>query len=46
VPYQDVPYTAPVFPDRVHHPDYRREAIPREMYVPDVMGSVLGSGGT
>jgi polyphosphate kinase 2 len=42
VPYQEVPYTAPVFPDRVHHPDYHREVIPREMYVPDVAGPLIG----
>jgi polyphosphate kinase 2 len=36
VPYADVPYTAPVFPERVHHADYIRGPIPPQMYVPDV----------
>jgi polyphosphate kinase 2 len=35
VPYAEVPYTAPVFPERVHHPDYIREMVPPNMYVPD-----------
>ena len=35
IPYQDVPHVEPQLPGRVHHPDYHRTPIPKEMYVPD-----------
>jgi len=36
VPYQPVPHTAVVLPDRVRNPDYHRGPVPKEMYVPDL----------
>jgi polyphosphate kinase 2 len=38
VPYDEVPHTDPTLPARVHNPDYTREPIPPEMYVPDRYG--------
>ncbi len=35
IPYAEVPHQKPLLPSRVHHPDYHREPIPAEMYVPD-----------
>jgi polyphosphate kinase 2 len=35
IPYEEVPHQKPLLPNRVHHPDYHREPIPAEMYVPD-----------
>ena len=35
IPYGEVPYVAPAFPERVHNPDYIRGPIPPQMYVPD-----------
>jgi polyphosphate kinase 2 len=34
IPHNDVPHQPVVLPDRVYSPDYRREDIPDEMYVP------------
>jgi polyphosphate kinase len=34
IPYEDVSYEEPVLPERVHNPNYSREPIPAEMYVP------------
>jgi polyphosphate kinase 2 len=34
IPYNDVPHQPVVLPDRVYSPDYRREEIPDQMYVP------------
>jgi len=34
LPYQDVPRAPVVLPERVHHPDYSREPVPADMYVP------------
>ncbi len=36
VPYQEVPHAEIVLPERVHHADYSRHPIPRDMYVPSV----------
>ena len=36
IPYRDVEKPEVVLPDRVHHPDYVRHAVPPEMYVPEV----------
>jgi polyphosphate kinase len=35
VPYQEVPHEKPALPARVHNPDYHRNPVPHEMYVPD-----------
>jgi polyphosphate kinase 2 len=35
IPYEPVPHVEPVFPARVHNPNYIRGPIPRQMYVPD-----------
>jgi polyphosphate kinase 2 len=36
IPYGDVLHEPVTLPNRVHNPDYTREPIPREMYVPSV----------
>lgn len=36
IPYGTVDHPEVILPDRVHNPDYTREAIPKEMYVPEV----------
>jgi polyphosphate kinase len=36
IPYQPVPHTPVVLPERVHNPDYHRGPIPKEMYVPEM----------
>ena len=36
VPYEEIPHENPVLPARVHDPNYHRETIPKEMYVPDL----------
>ncbi len=36
IPYQEVTRTPVVLPARTHHPDYQRQPVPREMYVPAV----------
>jgi polyphosphate kinase 2 len=35
IPYQAVPHSAVVLPERVRSPDYHRGPIPKEMYVPE-----------
>ena len=35
VPYTDVPHEGIVLPDRVFNPDYEREVLPRDLYVPE-----------
>ena len=40
IPYQEVEHEKPVLPPRAHNPDYHREPIPRDMYVPDLYASV------
>jgi polyphosphate kinase 2 len=35
-PYQEVPKSPVVLPDRIHHEHYSRQAIPPEMLVPEV----------
>jgi len=35
VPYEEVPYEPPVLPERVFNPDYEREVLPRDLYVPE-----------
>ena len=36
IPYQDVARNGIVLPERLHNPDYTRDAVPRQMYVPNV----------
>ena len=36
IPYQDVPRSSVVLPERVHHPDYSRTPVPDELFVPAV----------
>jgi polyphosphate kinase 2 len=35
IPYEDVEHPPVVLPERVHHEDYHRHPVPREMYVPE-----------
>ena len=35
IPYGDVPHVEPILPERVHNPNYSREPIAADMYVPD-----------
>jgi polyphosphate kinase 2 len=36
IPHSDVPHAEVVLPGRVHHPDYLRGPIPRQMFVPAI----------
>jgi polyphosphate kinase len=36
VPYQDIPHTPIVLPQREHQPDYTRHPVPHDMYVPAI----------
>ncbi|MTD93712.1 polyphosphate kinase 2 [Hyphomicrobium sp. xq] len=36
IPYHEVTRTPVVLPARTHHPDYQRQPVPRDMYVPAV----------
>ena len=36
VPYRQVQHPPVALPPRVHNPDYHRNPVPKEMYVPDV----------
>jgi polyphosphate kinase len=36
IPYGTVDHPEVILPERVHNPDYTREPIPKEMYVPEV----------
>lgn len=36
VPYEEVPHTPITLPERIHHPDYHRHDVPKEMWVPEV----------
>jgi polyphosphate kinase 2 len=36
IPYDMVEHPEVILPERVHNPDYTREPIPKEMYVPEV----------
>ena len=35
IPYREVPKQPVTLPERVHHQDYTRHPVPREMYVPE-----------
>lgn len=35
IPYEDIPRDPVELPERIHGPDYTREELPDEMYVPD-----------
>lgn len=35
VPYEAVPHTPITLPQRIHHPDYHRHEVPKEMWVPE-----------
>jgi len=35
IPYGEVQHQPVVLPARTHHPDYQRNPVPRDMYVPD-----------
>ena len=37
LPYAEVPRNGITLPDRVFNPDYNRDPVPREMYVPNVL---------
>jgi len=34
IPYEDVPFASISLPDRVFNPDYERQVLPQELYVP------------
>jgi len=34
IPYNEVPRAPIELPERTHHPDYQRQPVPKEMYVP------------
>jgi len=36
IPYQEVTRPTVVLPERTYHPDYERNPVPRDMYVPEV----------
>ncbi len=36
IPYREIPKPAVTLPSRVHHPDYHRNPVPKEMFVPEV----------
>jgi polyphosphate kinase 2 (PPK2 family) len=36
VPYQEIPHEPVVLPQRMRSPDYTRELVPGDMYVPDL----------
>ncbi len=36
VPYADVPHEPVTLPQRVSNPDYERDVLPRELYVPEI----------
>jgi hypothetical protein len=36
IPYEDVPHTEVVLPAREHKPDYHRQPIEAELYVPSI----------
>jgi polyphosphate kinase 2 len=36
VPYEEVPHTPITLPERIHHPDYHRHEVPKEMWVPEI----------
>ena len=40
IPYEEVEHEKPILPARVHNPDYHREPIPAQMYVPDCYAEV------
>jgi len=35
IPYGEVRHEPVILPERVRHPDYRREEVPEAMYVPE-----------
>jgi polyphosphate kinase len=35
IPYEDVPHQEVILPQRVYNPDYERETLPAELYVPE-----------
>src|SRR5271155_4657889 len=41
IPYEEVPYVKPVLPKRVHNPEYHRNPVPHDMYVPDHYATLL-----
>ncbi|HZE97105.1 MAG TPA: polyphosphate kinase 2 [Planctomycetota bacterium] len=36
IPYAEIKHDAVSIPDRIHHPDYHRNPVPKDMYVPEV----------
>jgi hypothetical protein len=36
IPYQEIDRAPVVLPERVHNPDYSRDPLPKEIYVPAV----------
>ncbi len=45
VPYHEVPHEKPTLPARVHNPDYHRNPVPHEMYVPDHYATLVAEEG-
>ncbi len=39
LPYETVPHAPITLPARIHHPDYHRHDVPKEMWVTEVYGS-------
>lgn len=35
IPYENVPYEEITLPDRVFNPEYERQVLPKELYVPE-----------
>jgi hypothetical protein len=44
IPYEEVPYVKPLLPKRVHNPEYHRNPVPHEMYVPDHYATLVAEG--
>jgi hypothetical protein len=36
VPYEDVPHSEIILPDREHRPDYTRHPVPPDLHVPGI----------
>lgn len=36
IPYTEVEHETIILPDRIHHPDYTRQPVSEEMFVPDI----------
>jgi polyphosphate kinase len=36
IPYGEVPHDIPALPQRIHHPDYKRNPVPDDLYIPSI----------